>query len=146
VTQAKAYESGGAAVISVLTEPRRFGGSLDDLVAVRSAVGRPVLRKDFLVHPDQLLEARAAGADSALLIVSCLSDDELTQMLAASRAVGMEPNERELASGMRLQLGADRPSASSHRPNGNDVVVRLDRCVDRQAGDVEGAHDPVAGE
>jgi indole-3-glycerol phosphate synthase len=91
VTQAKAYESGGAAVISVLTEPRHFGGAIEDLVAVRLAVARPVLRKDFLVHPDQLLEARAAGADSALLIVSCLSDDELARMLAASRAVGMEP-------------------------------------------------------
>ena len=91
VAQAKAYEGGGAAAISVLTEPRHFGGSLDDLVAVRLAVGRPVLRKDFLVDPDQLLEARAAGADSALLIISCLSDDELAWMLAASRALGMEP-------------------------------------------------------
>jgi indole-3-glycerol phosphate synthase len=91
VAQAGAYAAAGAAVISVLTEPRHFAGSLEDLVAVRSAVTRPVLRKDFLVNPDQLLEARAAGADTALLIVSCLGDDELMDMLAAARANGMEP-------------------------------------------------------
>jgi indole-3-glycerol phosphate synthase len=89
--QAAAYLAAGAAAISVLTEPCHFGGSIDDLRAVRAAVDCPVLRKDFLVHPDQLLDARAAGADTVLLIVSCLADDELGEMLAASRALGMEP-------------------------------------------------------
>ena len=64
------YQSGGAATISVLTERRRFGGSLADLEAVRAAVGIPVLRKDFMVTSYQLWEARAAGADLALLIVA----------------------------------------------------------------------------
>lgn len=91
VLQATAYDVGGAAAISVLTEPRHFGGSLDDLRAVRAAVLHPVLRKDFLVDPSQVLEARAAGADSVLLITSCLDDRELVAMLSAARDLGMEP-------------------------------------------------------
>ena len=91
VRQAIAYDRGGASVISVLTEPRYFGGSLDDLRAVRAAVQHPVLRKDFLVHPDQVLEARAAGADTVLLMASCLPDEELAWMLGVARGLGMEP-------------------------------------------------------
>ena len=75
----------------MLTEPTRFGGSMEDLRAVRAAVEHPVLRKDFLVDPDEILEARAAGADTVLLISSCLSDDELATMLATARDLGMEP-------------------------------------------------------
>jgi indole-3-glycerol phosphate synthase len=90
VAQAIAYQ-GSAAAISVITEPRHFAGSIDDLRSVRAAVQRPVLRKDFLVDPSQLLEARAAGADSVLLITSCLERGELASMLAASRELGMEP-------------------------------------------------------
>ena len=74
---ARAYAEGGAAAISVLTEERRFGGSLDDLRAVRAAVDTPLLRKDFVVDAYQLLETRAAGADLALLIVAALAGDEL---------------------------------------------------------------------
>ncbi len=88
--RAASYDAAGAAAISVLTEPHHFGGSLDDLRAVRTATGRPVLRKDFLVEPDQVLEARAAGADAVLLIVSCLDDADLRTMLAATRDLGME--------------------------------------------------------
>ncbi|MEP6759563.1 MAG: indole-3-glycerol phosphate synthase TrpC [Actinomycetota bacterium] len=91
IVQATSYDVAGAAVISVLTEPLHFGGSMDDLRVVRAAVEHPVLRKDFLVHPDEVLEARAAGADSVLLIASCLSDDELVLMLARARDLGMEP-------------------------------------------------------
>ena len=69
---ARQYAAGGAAAISVLTEQRRFGGSLDDLRAVRAAVDTPLLRKDFIVTAYQLVEARAAGADLALLIVAAL--------------------------------------------------------------------------
>jgi indole-3-glycerol phosphate synthase len=91
VLQATAYDTGGAAVISVLTEPTHFGGAMEDLRSVRAAVEHPVLRKDFLLDPDEILEARAAGADSVLLISSCLSDDDLAAMLAVSRELGMEP-------------------------------------------------------
>lgn len=88
-TQAAAYEAGGAAAISVLTEPLHFKGSLEDLRAVRAAVGVPVLRKDFLVDPAQVLEARAAGADAVLAITSALDDAELAALLAAAAGHGM---------------------------------------------------------
>jgi len=89
--QAIAYDRAGAAAISVLTEPIHFGGTLDDLRSVRRQTERPLLRKDFLVHPDQVLEARGAGADAVLLIAASLGDDELVAMLAQSRILGMEP-------------------------------------------------------
>jgi indole-3-glycerol phosphate synthase len=85
------YQAGGAAAISVLTERRRFGGSLDDLRAVRRAVSVPVLRKDFIVSSYQLWEARAAGADLALLIVAALSDNELTGLVDRARSIGLTP-------------------------------------------------------
>jgi len=87
---ALAYEAAGAAAISVLTEPRHFEGSLADLQAVRSSVGIPVLRKDFHVHPAQLIEARAAGADAVLLIVAAVSDPELSALLATARDLGID--------------------------------------------------------
>jgi indole-3-glycerol phosphate synthase len=90
VAQAIAYQ-GSAAAISVITEPRHFAGSMDDLRDVKAAVLLPVLRKDFLLDPSQLVEARAAGADSVLLITSCLERGELASMLAAARELGMEP-------------------------------------------------------
>lgn len=87
---ATAYAAGGASAISVLTERRRFGGSLDDLAAVRAAVDVPVLRKDFLVEEDQVWEARAHGADLVLLIVAALGDDQLSALLDLTRSLGME--------------------------------------------------------
>jgi indole-3-glycerol phosphate synthase len=88
---ASAYERGGAAAVSVLTEGRRFGGSLADLDTVRAAVTLPVLRKDFVVEPYQLLEARAHGADLALLIVAALPGDSLDRLHDAAREVGLTP-------------------------------------------------------
>jgi indole-3-glycerol phosphate synthase len=86
---AQQYAAGGAAAISVLTEQRRFGGSLDDLRAVRAAVATPVLRKDFIVTSYQLVEARAAGADLALLIVAALDDDTLRRLHDEARELGL---------------------------------------------------------
>ncbi|GAA2460355.1 MULTISPECIES: indole-3-glycerol phosphate synthase TrpC [Agromyces] len=86
---ARDYELGGASAISVLTEGRRFGGSLDDLEAVREAVALPVLRKDFLSTPYQVFEARAAGADLALLIVAALDDATLAELYALITELGM---------------------------------------------------------
>ncbi|MBG6224897.1 indole-3-glycerol phosphate synthase [Arthrobacter sp. CAN_A2] len=83
------YEQGGAAVISVLTEQRRFGGSLADLDAVRAAVALPVLRKDFTVDEYQIWEARAHGADVVLLIVAALTDEDLGAFLALTTRLGM---------------------------------------------------------
>ncbi len=86
---ATTYAAGGAAAISVLTERRRFHGSLDDLVAVRQAVDTPLLRKDFVVTDYQLWEGRAAGADLALLIVAALTDTELARLLALASRLGL---------------------------------------------------------
>ena len=83
------YAAGGAAAISVLTEQRRFNGSLTDLDAVREAVETPLLRKDFMVHPYQFYEARVHGADLVLLIAAALSDVELRAFLDLTDALGM---------------------------------------------------------
>ena len=89
VAQAQAYERGGAAAISVLTEPSFFDGSLAHLAAVRAAVDVPLLRKDFIVDEYQLLEARVAGADAILLIVSALASARLAHLHAAAQAMGL---------------------------------------------------------
>jgi indole-3-glycerol phosphate synthase len=86
---ARGYEAGGAAAISVLTEPRHFHGSLADLQAARSSVSIPVLRKDFLIHPSQMIEARASGADAVLLIVAALTDTQLGALLQTARDLGL---------------------------------------------------------
>jgi indole-3-glycerol phosphate synthase len=86
---ARSYAAGGADAISVLTEERRFGGSLDDLRQVRAAVDTPLLRKDFIVTTYQLLEARAAGADMVLLIVAALDDATLARLHRESRELGL---------------------------------------------------------
>jgi indole-3-glycerol phosphate synthase len=88
---AQDYESGGASVISVLTERRRFGGDLDDLAAVRVAVEVPVLRKDFILTSYQLWEARAYGADLVLLIVAALEQNALVSLVERSESLGLTP-------------------------------------------------------
>ncbi|HEY6278655.1 MAG TPA: indole-3-glycerol phosphate synthase TrpC [Streptosporangiaceae bacterium] len=88
---ARDYEAGGASVISVLTEPRRFGGSLADLMAVRQAVGVPVLRKDFVISSYQLWEARAHGADMILLIVAALDQNALVALAERALSIGLVP-------------------------------------------------------
>ncbi len=89
VAIATTYERHGAAAVSVLTDPGFFQGSLADLTAVRRAVGLPVLRKDFVLERYQLLEARAAGADAALLIAECLPGGRLGELQREAEALGL---------------------------------------------------------
>ncbi len=109
--QARAYERAGAAAVSVLTESRHFDGSLADLRAVHLGTRLPVLRKDFLVHPAQVIESRVEGADAILLIAAALSELELKAMLAAAEDLGLggvveahgeEDLERALATGAKV--------------------------------------------
>ena len=102
------YEKGGARAISVLTERRRFGGSLDDLDAVRSAVNVPILRKDFMVDQYQFLEARAHGADLVLLIVAALSKSQLSDYLALTQELGMNAIV-EVHTNEELEIALDNP-------------------------------------
>ncbi len=111
IARARAYEAGGAAAISVLCEPHWFGGSVDDLRAVRAAVAVPVLAKDFVVEAIQLPLLRAAGADLVLLLAVLHPAKRLARLVGAARDLGLEPLvevhdarelERALASGARL--------------------------------------------
>ncbi|MFL5737227.1 MAG: indole-3-glycerol phosphate synthase TrpC [Actinomycetota bacterium] len=83
--RARTYTRGGAAAISVLTETEHFSGSMDDLRAARAATDLPLLRKDFLIAPAQLAEARAAGADAVLVIAAAVTDDELAALLQTAK-------------------------------------------------------------
>jgi len=121
---AAALEQAGAAALSVLTEPRHFDGSLSDLRAARTHANVPILRKDFLVHPAQLMEARACGADAVLLITACLSESELEAMLAAADDLGLaalvethsiEDLEKALASGASIVGVNSRDRKSNER-------------------------------
>jgi indole-3-glycerol phosphate synthase len=105
-----AYERGGAAALSILTEPFHFGGSLDDLHEARAASALPVLRKDFMVDPYQLYESAAAGADAILLIVAALEPDDLYELLREAGALDLDAlvevhDERELD--IALEVEAD---------------------------------------
>jgi len=150
------YAAGGARVISVLTEQRRFGGSLDDLTAVRSAVRVPVLRKDFVVGSYQLWEARAHGADLALLIVAALEQNALVSLVERAVSIGLLPlvevhTEDELVraidAGARLigvnardlnTLDVDRTVFARLAPLMPDGVLRI-----AESG-VRGPHDLLA--
>jgi indole-3-glycerol phosphate synthase len=147
------YQAGGAAVISVLTEQRRFGGSLQDLAAVRDAVDVPVLRKDFVVTPYQVWEARAYGADLVLLIVAALDQPTLTGLTDRVHSLGMtalvevhdaEEAARAADAGARVigvnardltTLEVDRGTFARVAPSIPDGVVRV-----AESG-VRGPHD-----
>jgi indole-3-glycerol phosphate synthase len=89
VAVARDYETGGAACISVLTDGPSFGGSLEDMISVRAALHLPVLRKDFMIDPIQIVEARAAGADAILIIMSAADDTLARELHAAADQYGM---------------------------------------------------------
>jgi indole-3-glycerol phosphate synthase len=89
-SQVAAYERGGAAALSVLTDERHFGGSLADLRAARAACGMPIIRKDFIVDAYQLYEAAVNGADAVLLIVAALGDEELRSLYEEARAIDLD--------------------------------------------------------
>ncbi|MGA1146755.1 MAG: indole-3-glycerol phosphate synthase TrpC [Candidatus Nanopelagicales bacterium] len=125
---ARDYEAGGAHCISVLTEERRFGGSLDDLAAVRAAVDVPILRKDFIVGSYQLWEARTYGADLVLLIVAALEQDALVSLVERARSLGLTPlvevhDETEIF--RALDAGADVIGVNAR----NLKTLEIDRSV-----------------
>jgi indole-3-glycerol phosphate synthase len=104
----QAYERGGAAALSVLTEPFHFAGSLDDLREARAATSLPVLRKDFIVDAYQLYEAVAAGADAILLIVAALEAHDLADLLHEASALDLDAlvevhDERELETALEVE-------------------------------------------
>ena len=88
--QVRAYERGGAAALSVLTDGPHFGGSLEDLREARAACGMPIIRKDFIVDPYQLFEAAVNGADAVLLIVRALEDDQLRSLYEQARSIDLD--------------------------------------------------------
>ncbi len=145
------YEAHGAAAVSVLTDKQFFGGSLADLTAVRARVGIPVLRKDFLVEPAQVIEARAAGADAVLLIVRALDDALLVDMLAVTRELGMaalvevhdaDEADRAVAAGARDHWR--EPPQSRHARHRHDAV-RADRAAAQPDGRVTVAESGIRG-
>jgi indole-3-glycerol phosphate synthase len=150
---AAAYAAGGADAISVLTEQRRFGGSLDDLRLVRAAVPTPVLRKDFVVTGYQLLEARAAGADLVLLIVAALEGGLLGELHDQARSLGLTVltevhDEAEIA--RALDVGADLVGVNARNLKtlevdrdtfGRLVTLLPDDVVKVAESGVSGPHD-----
>lgn len=150
------YESGGASMISVLTEQRRFGGSLDDLDAVRARVDIPVLRKDFMVTSYQLWEARAHGADVALLIVAALEQSALVSLIERSRSIGLttivevhdeEETARALDAGATV-IGVNARNLKTLEVDRNNFAriapMIPDRCVRIAESGVRGPHDLIA--
>ena len=153
---AAAYESGGARVISVLTEQRRFNGTLADLDAVRQTVQVPVLRKDFVVSSYQLWEARAHGADLVLLIVAALEQSALISLVERAESIGLVPLveihaedelDRAVDAGARVigvnardltTLKLDRRTVTAMLPRIPDGIVKI-----AESG-IRGPHDLLA--
>lgn len=149
------YEAGGAAAISVLTEQHRFGGSLADLRTVRGTVKVPLLRKDFITTAYELWEARAAGADLALLIVAALDQPALVSLIERAESIGLTPlvevhdeeeTERALDAGAQVigvnarnlkTLEVDRGTFARLAPRMPEHVIRI-----AESG-VRGPHDVI---
>jgi indole-3-glycerol phosphate synthase len=163
------YESGGACLISVLTERRKFGGSLDDLTAVRNNVDVPILRKDFVVSSYQVWEARAFGADAVLLIVAALEQEALVSLAERVQSLGMtaivevhdeEEVSRAVDAGARVigvnardlrTLETDRTTFARLAPKIPSGIIRIAESGVRGPHDVleyarSGAHAVLVGE
>ena len=153
---ARDYEAGGAHCISVLTEERRFGGSLADLASVRAVVDIPVLRKDFVIGSYQLWEARAFGADLVLLIVAALEQDALVSLVERARSLGLTPlvevhDEHEIS--RALDAGADVIGVNARNLKTLEIdrgvfarVAHLipDSCIKIAESGVRDPHDLIA--
>jgi indole-3-glycerol phosphate synthase len=136
---ARAYERGGAAAMSVLTEQDHFGGSLDDLRAARGATDLPILRKDFTIDPYQVYEAKAAGADAILLVVGALSDSDLGSLYGIARQLELDAivevhDEEELERALAVDadvIGINNRNLSDF---GVDLTVTFELLTDVPAG------------
>ena len=129
--RARAYESGGACAISVLTEPTRFGGALADLQAARLACRLPVLRKDFLVHPAQVIESRASGADAVLLIAAALTEIQLKALLSTAADLGMDALvETHSRDDLDKALATDAPVVGVNARDLETLEVDVDRALE----------------
>jgi indole-3-glycerol phosphate synthase len=129
--QAATYERGGAAALSVLTEPRWFGGSPQDLRAVRAATSVPIVRKDFIVHPSQVEDARRWGADAVLLISAALPDDDLLGLRSLVEELGMAALvETHSAADLDRALGSEAPLIGVNARDLETLEVRPERALD----------------
>lgn len=159
LTQLHRYEQAGAAAVSVLTEPTRFCGSMQDLRASVTASALPILRKDFLVRPEQVRESAANGASAVLLIVRCLPGALLAKMVDACRVCGVEMliechDEADLDRALPFEdgvLGVNNRDLDTLRVD-RDVVLRLasrvpdDRVLVAESGYTEAAQlEPLHG-
>jgi indole-3-glycerol phosphate synthase len=149
---ARVYQDNGAAAISVLTDARFFGGELEHLQIVRQAVSLPVLRKDFILEPYQVYEARAAGADAVLLIVAALEDADLAALYRLAGDLGMGAlvevhDERELERALRIGpciVGANNRDLRTFQVS-LETTARLRPLVPREVVVVaeSGVHTPA---
>lgn len=144
-----AYQDAGARAVSVLTEPQYFGGSLDDLAEARRSCDLPLLRKDFIVDEYQLLEARLAGADAALLIVAALEPARLAALIEAASGLGMDAlvevhDENEVA--VAVDAGAEVIGINNRNLHSLEVDLRTTfrLLADVPAGTVVVAESGIA--
>ncbi|MFN8217489.1 MAG: indole-3-glycerol phosphate synthase TrpC [Solirubrobacterales bacterium] len=148
--QVRAYERGGAAALSVLTDGPHFGGSLDDLRAARAACGMPIIRKDFIVDPYQLYEAAVNGADAVLLIVRALEDAQLRALHEEARAIDLDvlvevhdagELERALEAGAEV-IGINNRDLDEQRV---DIATTFELLPDVPAGKTVVAESGISG-